>query len=393
MMHTIDGIEIADKLAPLNPNRTPNVALMSSDEANDWRMHSASYRYTLPMRGNKNSPGMESFATHYGNIPWRIALEANPSKIDPGWKVFKNSNGTATYTNDRLGQSVDRTADEIAIDARCTKKEAQDFLDSLPDQPTELDEMEKQNKGLRENVRLLRKKMMLEGPIASAKVDKDVTRMVTDVTPLSIGKLYEVVFKEGKETASIKVAIRLMAKQVPTSTIVSIMSINSPMKTDMIERFHGVRSGELEFINHFLFCNDLIDEHRKALLKDKTGLYKEIANRRNKSMLAGLLERNPSVAVASNLAIIDSGTLEEVEMRMGGNFKSDRIRSEVFATTSLMILAVVDRGYDRIRFYHRGIDQYSDLSVRDIKANSRDGGGGQVVDIMKAFLKGSAPQI
>jgi hypothetical protein len=58
-----------------------------------------------------------------------------------------------------------------------------------------------------------------------------------------------------------------------------------------------------------------------------------------------------------------------------------------------MILAVVDRGYDRVRFYHRGIDQYSDLSIRDIKANGRDANGSQVTDIMKAFLKGSAPQI
>lgn len=355
MMHTIDGIQVKQKLAPLNPNRTPNVALMSHAgvDFGDWRMHKASYAVSLPTRKNVSALGLESFAAAKRTPHWGIAVEAaqnNPNMAGQPNKGKRN-----------------------------------------PGDPPEYDELEKERDDLKKTNKKLREKLG-EFPEESARVEKDVTKMVTDVSPLSVGKLYEVTFRDGKEVAVIKVAIRLMAKMVPTSSIVSVCTIDSHRKKDIVERFHGVRSGELEFIDHFVLCNDLIDEHRRAAIKDKSGLYKEILARRNKSLLAGLLERNPSVAVASNLVIMDSTTMETIEAEMGGSFKNDKIRNQVFETTSLMILAVVDRGYDRVRFYHRGIDGYSDVSVKEMKAGQKDDGN-QVADIMKAFLKGSAPQL
>jgi hypothetical protein len=103
-----------------------------------------------------------------------------------------------------------------------------------------------------------------------------------------------------------------------------------------------------------------------------------------------LLERNPSLAVASNLCVIDSSTLAAIEIKMGGAFDNYKVRREVFNTTNMMIMAVVDRGYDRVTFYHRGIATTTEMSIRDIKVSNK-GNGPDVTDILKAFMGGKAP--
>lgn len=400
MMHTISGISLAEKLAPLNPNREPNVALMSANAAiranSEWRLHRSSYLYGLPTHKNSVSLGMESVAKHAFNQGWHIALEADAGEVDHGFTISRNDNGVYTVKYKRFdgGDEVRTFGNREAIqnDLNFTNEQMEQLDRGLKKAGAEVTEKQltKRVEQQRQIIQKLRDKLV-EQTEQTATVTKDLTKMVTDVTPLSVGKLYEIQFKEQGETLTAKVAIRLIARMVPSSTITHISTLNSRGKTSMVERFHGVRSGELEFINDFILCNDLIDAHRKAMITDKSGVYKEIINRRNKSLLAGLLERNPSVAVASNLAIIDSTTLEQIEATMGGSFKNSKIRDTVFETTSLMILAVVDRGYDRVRFYHRGIDGFTDLSIREIKTTRGD--GDQVSDIMKSFLKGSAPQI
>jgi hypothetical protein len=343
MTSSINGIKVADKLAPLNPNRTLDISMLSysngiySAPADDWRMRASSYTHSLPTKANRSGLGMENYSEKFAASGWSISMEAD---------------------------KVPKTEEELR---------------------GEIERLSKQNDKLRD-------KTSSANMVDGATVVKDSTKMITELTNLSVGKLYDVSFKEGKETANVKIAIRVMAMTIPSHSLASIFSYKSIQDTSIKERFHGVMSGELSMIGDFIFCNDLVDAHRRNLAEDKTGLYREIMARKDKSLAAGLLERNPSLNVASTLAVIDSTTAESIEDRMGGELKNFKIRSRVFDTTAMMILAVVDRGYDRVRFYHRGIPQFTEVSIKDIKAGNK-GNGTDVSEILKSFLAGSAPRL
>lgn len=209
---------------------------------------------------------------------------------------------------------------------------------------------------------------------------------------LVTGKMYNVTIKEGANTASVPVAIKLLVNSIPTSVIVNLMSLQNRLDYDMVERFHAWRSGRIQFIRDLVLCKDLIDKHRNTLIKDPTGVYSEIVNRQNKNLKAGLLNQTPSLATSSNLAIISSDTAEQIERKLDGSLDNFKTRHAIFQTTNLMILVVIDKSWEQVTFYHRGINAFSKVSVKDLKASSKKDGG-DVNAILKAFIEGKAPTI
>ena len=226
--------------------------------------------------------------------------------------------------------------------------------------------------------------------IVSSASGKDSLKTVFENVPLSVGKMYEVTLKEGDRQASIKIAIRLMANTVPTSMMINLMSLNSKLDMDLKERFHAWKAGRLSFVKDLILCQDLIEKHRNMMIKDKSGVYSEIINRQNKTMLNQASDRSPSYAVASNLAIISEETAAQIEVKQLGKLNNYKTRHQVFQNTNLMILAVVDSGFERVKFYHRGIAAHTEMSIKDIK-NSNKGNGAEITDVLKAFISGNAP--
>ena len=333
ILANIDGVKVAEMLAPLNPNRKLDIGLL--DYADDHKLRASSYQHRLPT--NKRTAALEGFSdskAEYITIRRdKVALEA-AGKVDPKLAA-------AQAENAKLKEALNAA----------NAKGSHSSLDA-----------------------------------------KDVTKLVSDLMPLSVGKLYDVTLRSGKETAVVKIAIRLLAKMVPTSSLIGIFAHNSVSDMDLKERFHGWRSGRLSFFRDLVLCQDLIESHRNNIIKDKTNTYKEILDRETDGWFAGLIEKNPSVAIASNLALISSDTLDQIQDKMLGSIENPKIRREIFNTSNLMILGVVDKGFDRITFYHRGIAQSTEMGVRDIKVSNK-GGGPDVSDILKAFLGGHAPSL
>jgi hypothetical protein len=157
-------------------------------------------------------------------------------------------------------------------------------------------------------------------------------------------------------------------------------------------RWHGWRSGRLAFWKDLVMCNDLIEDHRNALMHDKDGLYRQIVARKSKNRFAGILSGNPSVATASNMAVITKETADKIELETVGTLNDFRTRQKLFEPTSLMILVVINPDYDRATFYYRGIAEKTDVSMRDLKAANK-GSGPDVADILRAFTQGHAPSL
>ena len=56
-----------------------------------------------------------------------------------------------------------------------------------------------------------------------------------------------------------------------------------------------------------------------------------------------------------------------------------------------MVIAVVDRDYERVTFYTRGIDASTDVSVRELKAANKTKDSTDIADILKQITSGQAP--
>lgn len=222
-------------------------------------------------------------------------------------------------------------------------------------------------------------------------VGRDTTQTMRELANLSVGKILNVEITDGLHRATLPISIRLMASSMPSANLVHILSIGN-QDNSVKERYHAWKAGRLSFIKDLVFCQDLIDAHRKNLMADKDGLYASILKRNRGNQIATLVSGNPSVATASNIAVLSAQSVEALELKVNGRLKDFKTREAIFKATSLMLMAVIDPSYDRVVFYHRGINGHTDVSVRDLKAGNK-GSGQDVSEILKAYQLGNSPSL
>lgn len=213
---------------------------------------------------------------------------------------------------------------------------------------------------------------------------------IKEAANLSIGKIYNVQLRDEANTATIPIAIRLMVNVIPTRMMVELFTYRDAFDMDMKERYHAWRSGRLEFVKDLILCNDLIDKRRRSAIKDTNGIMSLINKRESSNLAASFVSGKASVATSSNLAIISHDTLEQIEMAINGKLEHAKTRHALFENTNLMILAVVEKDWERVIFYHRGLDASSNVSFKDLKVSNK-GNGMDVGDILKAYVNGSSP--
>ncbi len=231
-------------------------------------------------------------------------------------------------------------------------------------------------------------------------VDRNAIGEIHEASNLAVGKMINVTLSEGGNNSvkvTLPIAIRLATTILSSKHIESILTMNS-QETNIIERFHKWRAGRIEFINDLILCQDMIDQRKRLMLKDKTGVYSSLINNVNnntKNTIFGLKNiqgRQTSLAASSNIVLISSNTLTDVENKLGNKISRNQVRENIFNSGYMMILAVVDKQTEIITFYHRGINLPTELSVRDIKISNKKSGP-DILEIMKAFTGGNALHI
>ncbi|MNU19707.1 hypothetical protein D3C71_79400 [compost metagenome] len=235
------------------------------------------------------------------------------------------------------------------------------------------------------------KSKVLEPGEEGAGFGKDAIKDAKEVANLSVGKLVEITLQDGNHKASIPVSIRLMVSAMPSESLVHILSLGGK-DVSAKGRWHAWRAGRLEFIKDLILCQDLITAHRSNLIKDKDGVYTAMTQRASGNKLSTLLSGNPSVATASNLVVISRETANRIELDNNMKFSRFQDREKLFKPTYVMILAVVDKQWERVTFYHRSVNGETTVSMRDLKISNR-GSGPDVSDILKAYQLGNAPSI
>ena len=114
-------------------------------------------------------------------------------------------------------------------------------------------------------------------------------------------------YEDKNYTITIPVNVRLLASVLPTSSAINLLTRNKE-DDSVLERFYKWKAGRISFIKDLVLCQDLIDEYKRTLATDDDGVISDIFRRVNNSKKYGLITRNPSLNVASNIVVITSET-------------------------------------------------------------------------------------
>lgn len=247
------------------------------------------------------------------------------------------------------------------------------------------DPYESETIGDRQIVEIAQMANLSVGKLINVKINYNKSTNVT--TPEDHEDKY--VKDKDVSTVTIPVTIRLMANVINNETALMLLAAKR-IDHGLTERYHALRAGQISFIRDLILCQDLIDEHKKALMGDESGVAAEIIRRVNNSKKFGLLTKNPSLVSASNIFVMSEEMAKQLEVKVGGKLSNKRVRDKVFEGTYAMLLVVIDREWERIKIYTRGIESSTNLSIKDIK-NMSKGKGPDIGEILKSYNLGVAP--
>lgn len=222
-------------------------------------------------------------------------------------------------------------------------------------------------------------------------VGKDTINELQSAANLSLGVMLEVNIESGGDKATIPVSVRLIASIVNTKSLGRVLA-PPDVKTSFKDRYHAWRNGQLEFVKDLIFCQDLIDNHRKTLMKTDSNEYVEMVRRNTANKASALLSGDPSVATASNMVVTSTETIARLQIELGGKISDFKIRERMFKNTYLMLMVVIDVQWERATIYTRGITIPTEVSIKSMKTANK-GGNTDVAEILKAYQLGNSPSL
>lgn len=230
-------------------------------------------------------------------------------------------------------------------------------------------------------------------PAMEADTNRDNIKLIYEIENLAVGKQLAVEIcvpggEAGKpRVMTVPVNVRMVPIVAPIDTINHIFTHRKGNESFM-ERLESVRTGRIELIKDMIFCRDLIREYRKATIGDKSGVLREIVNRVNKNRVYGMLSKNPSLAISSNVYVLSKETSRALEARAGLRFNKPTEREKLLGGSYAMVIAIVDPDSEIITFYFDGIAQGSQMTLRALKSNKK---GPDISDVMQSLVRGQAP--
>ena len=213
---------------------------------------------------------------------------------------------------------------------------------------------------------------------------KDTVTSIKDLANMSVGKQFELVFERDGNRKGVLVNIRLACTSTDAESYKTILATGSPLRT-FGERLRRAKAGELEYFKDLLLCNDLMEEAMKTRINDRSGFYAHMMRKRSKNWLSGLLSLNPGVNNASAVLIFSSDTAKRAELELGGSLDDFKIRQRVFKSVAAALMIVVDREWEVVTFYHRSLDTYNTVAVRDLERAAKK--GDNIEDMLRAYSK------
>jgi len=228
------------------------------------------------------------------------------------------------------------------------------------------------------------------GNATSGRLGREIQSSIKELSNLSVGKQFEVIFARDGNEQPVQLQIRLMVTDTDSKSMMTILSMGS-IKNTFKERFFRAKAGELSYIKDLVLCQDLIDEARATRIRDKSGFFEHIMRKRSGNFLSGLFTLRPSINNASAVIIISKETAKQLELELGGKLSQFAVREQVFKSTYAMLLIVIDE-WEMVTFYHRSIDTPTEMRASELKRANKSTGS-DVEDILRAYSSFSAPTL
>lgn len=232
----------------------------------------------------------------------------------------------------------------------------------------------------------------LEAKFSGGKNVSTTLEKTVDVSApvnFAIGLTVNVKIQENDRSVTVPVNIRLNAMYMNPAPMTAILAFSSE-NISFGERYRKWRLGGIDFWRDLVLCQDLIKEHEKNLRADKTGIYLQMMNRRRQNAIASAVTASLSANSASNIVVISEETAAALEVKTGGKLSDFRFRERIFDQGYGVLMAVISQRKGRVRFYTRGIPEYTEVGERDMKGMSKGSSGPDVGDILAAFRAGSS---
>lgn len=238
--------------------------------------------------------------------------------------------------------------------------------------------------------------------VMSMEADNDNIKASQELVNLSVGKLLNVEIQVPQTTKAgvsipeseyqcitLAVQVRLIASSVPNVTLTHLLS-QGTMENDFTERFQTwlSGSGRIRFVQDLMFCQDLIDEAKRAAIADKSGTMQEVFRRVANAKKYGVITKNPSLAAASSIYVISQEIADAIEAKVGRFSRDPKALDRMFDKTYAMVIAVVRPDWETVTFYTRGLDKGTEVSVKELKSAAQRKGT-DITDIMKMMAAGS----
>lgn len=207
---------------------------------------------------------------------------------------------------------------------------------------------------------------------------------IHEVESLAVGKLLSVTISDGEKEAKLPVLIRLIPAAVPPTSLVHMFSAGG--RDSWAQRMFMVKTGQIKFWRDFVLGQDMIDEHFRALMQDKSGVFKMITDRRRNNSAKALQSGRVSVADASNIAIVSSETLKQATGKLLGKLEQESVRKTIFDNSYLLMLIVVDERWQRVQIWHRGVDLATTHKFDEIERSEKSKGP-DITEVFKMFTR------
>lgn len=231
-----------------------------------------------------------------------------------------------------------------------------------------------------------------DGRTIQQTIGKDTLKSLAENANLMVGKQLEVNIRIDDKTFTVPVSARLNTQPSPGDVIMNeLCALAENLKPDPRDRKIKLKAGAIRYLQDFVACGDLIDNHMKTIIKDPTGLYLSSIESARKNKLAGWLSGRPSVATASQIYNISEETAHKIERRLNIDLENPSDRNRLFEKSAMMVLYVFDREAEMVTAYYRKCKNFSRASFRSLEQKAGNDKATDVLRLMQDFSQMKAP--
>jgi hypothetical protein len=210
-------------------------------------------------------------------------------------------------------------------------------------------------------------------------------KMIKDSAALSVGRVFDFEIKDGDKTAKIPLTCRLRTGIIRPDSLARLMSLKQ-LPSGFFARIKSFFEGDKEFWRDIVLNKDLIKEHRDALLRDTTGMYRERLSVARKNRWAAITRMEPSIATLATLYVVSKDTILSMASKYGVDFSRQAVREKVFEDSGAMIIAVVDpMDYEAVTFYYHSLEHSREFTFSQLQREMSSSRGGDVTEIIQAL--------